>query len=73
MQVNDMIQKEALYKDFLSRINCVFAAFAGSATFTAMPPPERNAIVSNLVETARFTAEEAAALGLTNVTTHVED
>ena len=41
--------------------------FADSTLFSSMPSVERNTIVSNLVEAARFTPDEAAALGLTNV------
>ena len=66
--VNDLMQREALYKEFLSAVDCVFPAFASSDTFKAFPPVERNAMVSNLVEAARFTPAEAEALGLTNVT-----
>ena len=36
-------------------------------TLESFPVAERNAIVSNLVETARFTPAEAASLGLTNI------
>lgn len=45
-----------------------FDDFTRSSSWNGLPPPERNAMVSNLVEAARFTPAEAAALGLTNVT-----
>jgi len=41
--------------------------FASSETFVGMDFATRNAIVSNMVEAARLTPVEAAALGLTNV------
>ena len=65
--VNDLAQREELYSDFLSDVGCVFVAFASSDTFRNLSPSGRNAIISNLVETARFTPDEASALGLTNV------
>lgn len=44
----------------------VLGVFASSETFVGMDFVARNTIVSNLVETARLTPSEAAALGLTN-------
>lgn len=41
--------------------------FASSEIFVGMDFAKRNAIVSNLVETARLTPAEASSLGLTNV------
>jgi len=41
--------------------------FASSDTFGGMDFATRNVMVSNMVETARLTTAEAAALGLTNV------
>jgi hypothetical protein len=67
VEVNALAQMEGLDKDFLSGINGVFAAFATSDTLNAFPVVQRNAIVSNLVETARLTPAEASSLGLTNV------
>ena len=40
---------------------------ASSEALAAFPIQERNAIVSNIVELARLTTDEAAELGLTNV------
>ena len=44
-----------------------FDSFKRSQTFKSLSAVEHNAIVSNLVETARMDAYEARALGLTNI------
>ena len=58
---------ESLRSGLEERIVRVLANAAASDAIAAFPPAERNAMVSNLVEAARFTPAEAAALGLTNV------
>ena len=45
----------------------VFVDIAPSEALASFPVQERNAIVSNIVELARLTTDEAAELGLTNV------
>ena len=67
VEVNHLAQMESLDKDFLFGISSVFTAFVTSDTLAAFSVVTRNSIVSNLVETARLTSAEAAALGLTNV------
>lgn len=52
---------------FKNDVKRAFEEFALSETFTGMEAVARNTIVSNLVEAARFTPDEASALGLTNV------
>ena len=68
---NELAKKVRNYESIRSgleeRIERVLANAAASDAIAAFPPSERNAIVSNLVETARFTPDEASALGLTNV------
>ena len=49
------------------RIEHVLANAAASEALASFPSSARNATVSNLVEAARLTPAEAAALGLTNV------
>ena len=66
-QANDIEQKELLYRDFVSCIKTAFPVFLASGTIDALSPSERNSIVSNIVNTASFTPDEAAFLGLTNV------
>ena len=58
---------ESLRSGLEERIVRVLANAAASDAIAAFPPAERNAMVSNLVEAARFTPGEASALGLTNV------
>ena len=53
--------------DLEKRTRMAMMRISTSAALLAFPTPERNAIVSNLVELARFTPDEAASLGLTNV------
>ena len=53
--------------DLEGRIEIVLSHVAASEALASFPLDERNAIVSNIVETARLTAEESAALGLTNI------
>ena len=48
------------------QVEVTLAVIAKSEALASFPVPERNAIVSNLVEQARFTPEEAASIGLTN-------
>ena len=64
-------EMESLYRNFVLKTIPVFGEFSSSATMASFPPAERNTIVSNLVETARFTPDEAARLGLTNVVEQV--
>ena len=52
---------------FKQDVEYVLGVFASSETYVGMDFVTRNAIVSNIVETARLTPAEAAALGLTNV------
>jgi len=49
------------------RIETVFSKVSKSEALSSFSTSERNAIVSNIVELARFTPDEAASLGLTNV------
>ena len=58
---------ESLRSGLEERIVRVLANAAASDAIAAFPPAERNVMVSNLVEAARFTPGEASALGLTNV------
>lgn len=58
---------ESLRSALEERIERVLANAAASEALASFPVADRNAIVSNLVETARLTPAEAAALGLTNV------
>ena len=68
---NELAKKVRNYESIRSgleeRIERVLANAAASDAIAAFPPSERNAIVSNLVAAARFTPDEASALGLTNV------
>ena len=58
---------ESLRRALEERIDQVFMNAASSEALASFSVQDRNAIVSNLVETARFTPDEAAAIGLTNV------
>ena len=49
------------------RTRMAMMRISASAALAAFPANERNSIVSNIVELARFTPDEAASLGLTNV------
>lgn len=49
------------------RTRMAMMRISASAALSAFSTSERNAIVSNIVELARFTPDEAASLGLTNV------
>lgn len=60
-------QNDMLYRDFVSTLMPVFSHFLASGAIDALDANERNEIVSNIVELARFTPDEAASLGLTNV------
>ena len=75
MARNDYANKLRSYQyqlyDLEKRIGFIFANVASSEALASFPPAERNAIVSNLVETARLTPDEAARLGLTNVVEQV--
>ena len=64
---NRICSYQSRLRDIERRIEIIFANAASSEALASFPPAERNAIVSNLVETARFTPDEAARLGLTNV------
>ena len=69
--VNDSAKKirnyESLRGGLEERIERVLANAAASEALASFQSSARNAIVSNLVEAARLTSVEAAALGLTNV------
>ena len=54
-------------KSLVEMIDRAFMRVPCHKTLEGFPVAERNAIVSNLVETARFTPAEAASLGLTNI------
>ena len=55
-------------KEYLARrMVRAFEDFNRSQTFKNLSLPERNAIVSNLVETARMSELEVSALGFTNI------
>ena len=60
-------QNALLYKDFVFSVMPVFTHFLASGAIDMLADNERNSFVSNLVELARFTPDEAASLGLTNV------
>jgi hypothetical protein len=60
-------QNDLLYKDFVFSVMPVFTHFLASGAIDMLADNERNSFVSNLVELARFTPDEAASLGLTNV------
>ncbi len=63
------------YKAALTRcrndVRHVLGVFASSDMLADLSPQSRNAMVSNIVETARLTQEEACALGWTNVAVSV--
>ena len=48
-------------------VRSAFEVFAASGAFAAMDAPTRNALVSNIVETAGLCPADAQSLGLTNV------
>ena len=52
---------------YTDRIATAFDDFTESQTFRNLSPQEHNSIVSNIVETARFTPYEANCFGLTNI------
>ena len=58
---------ESLRGGLEERIERIFKIASASEALASFPIQERNAIVSNIVELARLTADEAAELGLTNV------
>ena len=68
---NRICSYQSCLRDLEKRIEIVLANAAISEALASFPPAERNAIVSNLVETARLTADEVARLGLTNVVEQV--
>ncbi len=53
-------------------IRRAFSEFTATETFAAMDAMARSALVSNLVEVARFTPTEAVAIGLTNIVEQTE-
>ena len=59
MKRNLSFAKQAVCKDIQNAV--------ASPLFTSLNMPEHNALVSNIVGIARFTPEEAALLGLTNI------
>ncbi len=71
MAVNELAKKirnyESLRGGLEERIERVLANAAASEALASFSATDRNAIVSNLVETARLTPAEVSALGLTNV------
>jgi hypothetical protein len=71
MVENEAAKKTCSYENVRGvleeRIENVFSKASRSAALAAFPANERNSIVSNIVELARFTPDEAASLGLTNV------
>ena len=67
VEVMTEIESEKLYKNFVIETLPVLGSFSKSEALASFPLDQRNAIVSNIVETARLTAEESAALGLTNI------
>lgn len=75
--VNEEAERIGRYESLRSaleeRIDQVLMNAAASEALASFPVPERNAIVSNLVETARLTPAEAASLGLTNVVVSTEN
>ena len=64
---NRICRYQSRLNDVEKRIEIVLSHVAASEALASFPLDERNAIVSNIVETARLTAEESAALGLTNI------
>jgi hypothetical protein len=71
MAENEAAKKICSYESVRSgleeRIESVFSKASRSGALSSFSTSERNAIVSNIVDLARFTPDEAASLGLTNV------
>ena len=66
-QVEELERIEELDREYLSDIMPIFSLIAHSETFSSFESDERNAVVSNIVATARLTPVEASALGMTNI------
>ena len=69
----DIERIELLLKDFVSNVKTTFPSFLASDTVGSLSTQERNTLVSNIVLAAHFTTDEAASLGLTNVTQQASD
>ena len=65
--VRQMKEVQFWNEELATGMRCALKNFAKSACFTSLSQPERNSIVSNLVEAAHLTQEESASLGLTNM------
>ena len=64
--VRQMKVVQSWHEDVAMGMRRALGRFTTSESFAGLSQQEHNAIVSNLVETARLTQEEAASLGLTN-------
>ncbi len=70
-EVRQMKQDQSNREYYAAGIRLALKEFARSERIACLPPQSRNAMVSNIVETARLTQEEACALGWTNVAVSV--
>ena len=66
-KVRQMQSDQARLEHYTDRISTAFDYFKRSHRFRNLSPQEHNSIVSNIVETARFTPREASRYGLTNI------
>lgn len=66
-KVRLMRSDQTTLEHYTDRISTAFDDFKRSQRFRNLSPQEHNSIVSNIVETARFTPREASRYGLTNV------
>ena len=64
--VRQMKNVQSWHEDVAMGMRRALRRFTKSESFAGLSQQEHNSIVSNLVEMARLTQEEAAALGLTN-------
>ena len=62
-----MRSDQTTLEHYTDRISTAFDYFKRSHRFRNLSPQEHNSIVSNIVETARFTPREASRYGLTNI------
>lgn len=66
-KVRLMRSDQTALNNYTRRMSTAFDDFKHSQTFRNLSPQDHNCIVSNIVETARFTPREASRYGLTNV------
>ena len=66
-KVRQMQSDQTTLEHYTDMISTAFDRFNCSQTFRNLSPQEHNSIVSNIVETAKFTPYEANCFGLTNI------